>query len=230
MAKEILVQLIIIVNLKCKQVKMCFTEFVYIPVLETSIGVMTSQNRFSQFFPLLDRIFTSLPTYSISLLRAIFLFPPTTSQTQKLSATTANQKQTNKATYRTNLNLLLNNRLSFANFIDPFVSITDSTIIAQMITWGVASPRVARDAPERNVTEVLNEAFQSFKSSLDDLVKQIEVKTKKKLVLNFLVKLFLLQTNELYQNISAQVKQFGENVKAQGQKVIEKVQSSGASS
>lgn len=44
-----------------------------------------------------------------------------------------------------------------------------------MITWGVASPRVARDAPEKNVTEVLNEAFQSFKSSLDDLVKQIEV-------------------------------------------------------
>lgn len=39
----------------------------------------------------------------------------------------------------------------------------------------MASPRVARDAPERNVTEVLNEAFQSFKSSLDDLVKQIEV-------------------------------------------------------
>lgn len=41
---------------------------------------------------------------------------------------------------------------------------------------------------------------------------------------------FLLQSNELYQNISAQVKQFGENVKAQGQKVIEKVQGSGASS
>lgn len=50
-----------------------------------------------------------------------------------------------------------------------------------MITWGVASPRVARDAPEKNVSEVLNEAFQSFKSSLDDLVKQIEVKTKKKI-------------------------------------------------
>ncbi|CAH1380316.1 unnamed protein product [Tenebrio molitor] len=50
--------------------------------------------------------------------------------------------------------------------------------------------------------------MQSFKSSLDDIVKNI-------------------QNNELLQNFSASLKQFGEQVQNQSQQLVEKIQSAG---
>lgn len=49
-----------------------------------------------------------------------------------------------------------------------------------MVTWGVANPRQRRDeAQEKNVSQKLEEAFNSFKNDLDDLVKNIQVNNNK---------------------------------------------------
>lgn len=47
-----------------------------------------------------------------------------------------------------------------------------------MVTWGVDGhvARVARDAPaDKNLSQQVDEALQSFKTNLDDLLKNIQV-------------------------------------------------------
>ncbi|KAJ3640594.1 hypothetical protein Zmor_027149 [Zophobas morio] len=64
-----------------------------------------------------------------------------------------------------------------------------------------------RDAPTGSTaSDDLDGALQSFKSSLDDLVKNI-------------------QNNELLANVSQSLKAFGEKVQNQSQQLVEKIQS-----
>lgn len=95
-----------------------------------------------------------------------------------------------------------------------------------MVTWGVATPRVRRDeAQEKNVSQRLEEAFNSFKNDLDDLVKNIQVKNRALTVCVVFHYCFIkLQSNELFQNLSAQVQQFGQAVQNQSKQIVEKLQ------
>ena len=71
-----------------------------------------------------------------------------------------------------------------------------AVLIFQMITWNTASAaafRVARDAPEKNVSQTIEETLQSIQQEMQSLLKKV-------------------QENELFQNISAQLQTFGNAV------------------
>ncbi|VEN51513.1 unnamed protein product [Callosobruchus maculatus] len=64
---------------------------------------------------------------------------------------------------------------------------------------------VRRDAPaaEKNASQTIDEALQSFKSGIDDLVKNV-------------------QSNELFQNLTHTLKQFTDTVQQQGEELVKK--------
>ncbi|CAH1975981.1 unnamed protein product [Acanthoscelides obtectus] len=64
---------------------------------------------------------------------------------------------------------------------------------------------VRRDAPaaEKNASQTIDEALQSFKSGIDDLVKNV-------------------QSNELFQNLTQTLKQFTDTVQHQGEELVKK--------
>lgn len=67
---------------------------------------------------------------------------------------------------------------------------------------------VKRDAPSattsKDASASIDEALQSFKAGLNDLVKNI-------------------QNNEIFQNVSTSLKSFGESVQKQGQELVAKL-------
>ncbi|RZB40700.1 hypothetical protein BDFB_003145 [Asbolus verrucosus] len=86
-----------------------------------------------------------------------------------------------------------------------------SLLIFQTLSWESHAFITRRDAPDAkasDASQTIDDALQSFKSGLDDLVKNI-------------------QGNELLQNVTQSLKSFGEQVEAQGKQLMEKIQNAG---
>ncbi|XP_018568198.1 uncharacterized protein LOC108908599 [Anoplophora glabripennis] len=83
-------------------------------------------------------------------------------------------------------------------------------VVFQALTWESQASVVRRAAPsdEKNASQTIDDAIHSFKTGLDDLVKNI-------------------QGNELFRNVSETLQQFGQTVQQQGKDLIQKIQTDG---
>lgn len=80
-------------------------------------------------------------------------------------------------------------------------------VLLQVLTWESQATVVRRAAPsdEKNASQTIDEAIQSFKSGLDDLVKKI-------------------QSNDVFKNVTETLSQFGQTVQQQGRDLIQQIQ------
>ncbi|KAJ8917385.1 hypothetical protein NQ315_002409 [Exocentrus adspersus] len=85
-------------------------------------------------------------------------------------------------------------------------------ITVQMVTMEGEAIVVRREAPaagQKNASQTIDDAIDSFKSGLDDLIKNIK-------------------SNELFRNVSESLQEFGKTVEQQGKDLVKKIQSDGA--
>ncbi|EFA05228.1 hypothetical protein TcasGA2_TC015372 [Tribolium castaneum] len=80
-------------------------------------------------------------------------------------------------------------------------------VIFQVLMWESNATVIRRDVADDSKTaqQTIEDTLQSFKSSLDDLVKNI-------------------QNNELVQNVSVSLKTLGEQIQTQSQQLVAKLQ------
>ncbi|XP_044260150.1 uncharacterized protein LOC123008428 [Tribolium madens] len=82
-------------------------------------------------------------------------------------------------------------------------------VVFQVLMWESCATVIRRDVADapKTAEQTIEDTLQSFKSSLDDLVKNI-------------------QNNELVQNVSVSLKSLSEQIQTQGQQLVAKLQNS----